>query len=186
MARLPNFLVIIRSEKLSGKGQGRGCLGVRKKERFVLGKRTFRSQKSKHFVLRIIQEEIGILNRKILCLIAENKRVCENSSVDALFVLEELKQGNLIISNMTIAERQHIFDFLDLVHANFITRLKQEFDLTKNELLLAALLKVGFSNKQLMIVFDCEMKSIYKNRQRLKADLGLTKNDSLEQMIMMY
>ena len=126
------------------------------------------------------KEEIGILNRKILCLIAENKRVCENSSVDALFVLEELKQGNLIISNMTIAERQH------MVHANFITRLKQEFDLTKNELLLAALLKVGFSNKQLMIVFDCEMKSIYKNRQRLKADLGLTKNDSLEQMIMMY
>ena len=59
------------------------------------------------------KEEIGILNRKILCLIAENKRVCENSSVDALFVLEELKQGNLIISNMTIAERQHIFDFLD-------------------------------------------------------------------------
>lgn len=78
-----------------------------------------------------LKEEIGILNRKILCLIAENKRVCENSSVDALFVLEELKQGNLIISNMTIAERQHIFDFLDLVHANFITRLKQEFDLTK-------------------------------------------------------
>lgn len=53
MARLPNFLVIIRSEKLSGKGQGRGA-GGRKKERFVLGKRTFRSQKSKHFVLRII------------------------------------------------------------------------------------------------------------------------------------
>lgn len=55
MARLPNFLVIIRSEKLSGKGQGRG-VGVRKKERFVLGKRTFRSQKSKHFVLRIISK----------------------------------------------------------------------------------------------------------------------------------
>ena len=28
---------------------------MRKKERFVLGKRTFRSQKSKHFVLRIIK-----------------------------------------------------------------------------------------------------------------------------------
>ena len=59
MARLPNFLVIIRSEKLSGKGQGRGCLGVRKKERFVLGKRTFRSQKSKHFVLRIITDMLN-------------------------------------------------------------------------------------------------------------------------------
>lgn len=33
-----------------------GGVGVRKKERFVLGKRTFRSQKSKHFVLRIIQQ----------------------------------------------------------------------------------------------------------------------------------
>ena len=61
MARLPNFLVIIRSEKLSGKGQGRGCLGVRKKERFVLGKRTFRSQKSKHFVLRIINNLVKVL-----------------------------------------------------------------------------------------------------------------------------
>lgn len=59
MAKLPNFLVIIRSEKLSGKGQGRG-VGVRKKERFVLGKRTFRSQKSKHFVLRIIDDIIEI------------------------------------------------------------------------------------------------------------------------------
>lgn len=59
MARLPNFLVIIRSEKLSGKGQGRG-VGVRKKERFVLGKRTFRSQKSKHFVLRIIHPDAEI------------------------------------------------------------------------------------------------------------------------------
>ena len=64
MARLPNFLVIIRSEKLSGKGQGRG-VGVRKKERFVLGKRTFRSQKSKHFVLRIINDKDLALVKKI-------------------------------------------------------------------------------------------------------------------------
>lgn len=65
MARLPNFLVIIRSEKLSGKGQGRG-VGVRKKERFVLGKRTFRSQKSKHFVLRIIRFYDTCKKNKIL------------------------------------------------------------------------------------------------------------------------
>ena len=35
MARLPNFLVIIRSEKLSGKGQGRGA----KKRTFRFGKK---------------------------------------------------------------------------------------------------------------------------------------------------
>lgn len=34
---------------------------MRKKERFVLGKRTFRSQKSKHFVLRIIDVNWDVL-----------------------------------------------------------------------------------------------------------------------------
>lgn len=87
---------------------------------------------------------------------------------------------------MTDSERQSIFDFLDLVHADFIARLKKDFKLTKNELLLATLLKMGFSNKQLMIVFDCEQKSVYKSRQRLKQSLGLGKEDSLEQMIMLY
>lgn len=69
MARLPNFLVIIRSEKLSGKGQGRG-VGVRKKERFVLGKRTFRSQKSKHFVLRIINQSVDSIVSSLNKIIA--------------------------------------------------------------------------------------------------------------------
>lgn len=85
MARLPNFLVIIRSEKLSGKGQGRGCLGVRKKERFVLGKRTFRSQKSKHFVLRIIPNwiQIGLLSYTIIDPEAfYNKRSREDVTMD--------------------------------------------------------------------------------------------------------
>lgn len=35
---------------------------MRKKERFVLGKRTFRSQKSKHFVLRIIYDGSSNVN----------------------------------------------------------------------------------------------------------------------------
>lgn len=132
------------------------------------------------------REEIGKLNREILFLTTENKQLREKSSNDALCLLELLKQGKLIIENMTDSERQSIFDFLDLVHADFIARLKKDFKLTKNELLLATLLKMGFSNKQLMIVFDCEQKSVYKSRQRLKQSLGLGKEDSLEQMIMLY
>lgn len=132
------------------------------------------------------KDELGKLNRKILHLTVENKKLRENSSLEALYVLEELKQGRLISKNMTSAECQHIFDFLDLVYANFITRIYAEFKLTKNELLLAALLKVGFSNQQLMFVFDCEIKSVYKNRQRLKLKLGISKDDSLEQFILFY
>ena len=129
---------------------------------------------------------IGKLNRKILDLTLENKKIRENSSVEALFVLEELKQGRLVAERMTATERQNIFDFLDLIYADFISRIKAEFDLTKGELLLAAFIKLGFSSKQLMIVFDCEMKSVYKSKQRLKSHLGLNKEESLEQMIVLY
>ena len=132
------------------------------------------------------KETIGKLNRKILELTSENKKIRDNSCVEALFILGELKQGRLIAENMSATERQNIFDFLDLVYANFISRIKADFDLTKGELLLAALIKLGFSNQQLMIVFDCEMKSVYKNKQRLKSHLLLRKDDALEQMIAFY
>lgn len=132
------------------------------------------------------KETIGKLNRKILDLTLENKRIRDISNVEALFVLGELKQGKLVVERMTASERQSIFDFLDLVYANFITRIKSDFDVTKGELLLAALIKLGFSTKQLVVVFDCEVKSIYKNKQRLKSHLGLDKDDSLEQMIAFY
>lgn len=132
------------------------------------------------------KEEIGKLNRKILHLTTENKRILENTNTGALFVLEELKQGRLIAENMTLSEREHLFDFMDLVYANFVTRLKKDFELSKNELLLAVLLKAGFSNKQLADVFACEMKSLYKYRQRLKLSLALDKDISLDQMIMIY
>lgn len=132
------------------------------------------------------KEEIGKLNRKILCLTTENKKIRENTNLNALLVLEELKQGKLIVENMTTSEREHVFDFMDLVHADFVTRLKKDFKLNKSELLLAVLLKLGFSNKQLADVLGCEIKSLYKYRQRLKPSLRLGKDDSLDQMIMLY
>ena len=59
------------------------------------------------------KETIGKLNRKILELISENKKIRDNSCVEALFILGELKQGRLIAENMSATERQNIFDFLD-------------------------------------------------------------------------
>ena len=76
--------------------------------------------------------------------------------------------------------------FTPPVYANFVSRIKTDFELTKGDLLLAALIKLGFSSKQLMIVFDCEMKSVYKSKQRLKSHLKLEKEDSLEEMIAFY
>lgn len=97
MARLPNFLVIIRSEKLSGKGQGRGCLGVRKKERFVLGKRTFRSQKSKHFVLRIINLE-GKVGDEDIIVIHDGIRPLVDETVLTDVIMKAQIHGNAVTS----------------------------------------------------------------------------------------
>ena len=52
---------------------------MRKKERFVLGKRTFRSQKSKHFVLRIIYpdydtvDSTGISHEDLPIIMEQNR-----------------------------------------------------------------------------------------------------------------
>lgn len=135
---------------------------------------------------QIKKDAIGKLNRKILELGVENKNIRKCACVEALYVLSELKKGRLIIDNMSEVERLAVFEFLNLVHADFVSRIKAEYSLTKGELLLASLIKLGFSNEQLMIVFDCEKKSIYKSKQRLKTHLGLKKEDSLEQMIALY
>lgn len=174
--------------KTSKKKNQRNVEALRKNEKVIEGyvcKITELEQKEE-WEREVKKETIGKLNRKILDLTLENKKIRENSSVEALFVLEELKQGRLVAERMTTTERQNIFDFLDLIYADFISRIKAEFDLTKGELLLAAFIKLGFSSKQLMIVFDCEMKSVYKSKQRLKSHLGLNKEDSLEQMIVLY
>lgn len=55
---------------------------MRKKERFVLGKRTFRSQKSKHFVLRIITfSDRRILYNKNFRFIKQKSLACDKPEI---------------------------------------------------------------------------------------------------------
>lgn len=131
-------------------------------------------------------QEIAKLNRKVVLLTSENKTLRENTCVDAVFLLDQLKKGSLILERMSAEEKAHIYDYLDLLFGNFVTRLKEEFQLTKNSLLLASLVKVGFSNKELMFIFDCEMNSVFKMKQRLKERLNIPKEDSLERFIALY
>ena len=65
MARLPNFLVIIRSEKLSGKGQGRGGRGA-KKRTFRFGKKNVSFPKVETFRFADYRKEIKIAEVKYI------------------------------------------------------------------------------------------------------------------------
>lgn len=132
------------------------------------------------------KEDLAQLNRKVACLSAENRELRENVFVEALYLLDQLKQGTLILERMTNSERMHLLDYMDLIFASYITRLNADYQLTKTDLILAALLKVGFTNNQLITVFDCEMNSVYKMKQRLKGHLSLPKEESLEKFILFY
>lgn len=126
------------------------------------------------------KEKIGKLNQKIQILLAENKEIRENSGVSAPYILGQLKKGLLLIENMTRQEKQSIFEYMDLLSGNFVTKLRECYNLNENNLMLAVLIKLSFTTGELVIAFDCEENSIYRKKQRLKEKLHLGKQDDLE------
>lgn len=126
------------------------------------------------------KEKIGKLNQKIQILVAENKEIRENSGVSAPYILGQLKKGLLLVENMTRQEKQSIFEYMDLLSGSFVAHLRESYNLNENNLMLAVLIKLGFSTAELVIAFDCEENSIYRKKQRLKEKLHLGKQDDLE------
>lgn len=126
------------------------------------------------------KEKIGKLNQKIQILVAENKEIRENSGVSAPYILGQLKKGLLIVENMTRQEKLSIFEYMDLLSGNFVSNLRESYNLNENNLMLAVLIKLSFSTTELVVAFDCEENSIYRKKQRLKDKLRLCKQDDLE------
>ena len=138
-------------------------------------------------------ELIGIMDPRE-CQLQAISRICKlqvdvyESCLSAYcdHVLEQLNKGELIVQRMTLEEKRNLFDFMDLIFANFISRLNSNYTLTKTDLILATLLKVGFTTNQLMFVFDCERNSVYRMKLRLKEHLCIDKEESLEEFILFF
>ena len=132
------------------------------------------------------REKVGKLNQKILLLESENKKIRENVCVNGVYLLDQLKKEKLIVKNMTKQEKEQLLEYMDLIYGNFISRLKKDFKLTSGNLILIALLKVGFTTTELMFTFDCEMNSIFTKKRRLRESLNLDTTDKLEEFITLY
>ena len=132
------------------------------------------------------REKVGKLNQKILLLESENKKIRENVCVNGVYLLEQLKKEKLIVKNMTKQEKEQLLEYMDLIYGNLISRLEKDFKLTSGNLILIALLKVGFTTTELMFTFDCEMNSIFTKKRRLRENLNLDTNDKLEEFITLY
>lgn len=132
------------------------------------------------------REKVGKLNQKILLLESENKKIRENVCVNGVYLLDQLKKEKLIVKNMTKQEKEQLLEYMDLIYGNLISRLKKDFKLTSGNLILIALLKVGFTTTELMFTFDCEMNSIFTKKWRLRESLNLDTTDKLEEFITLY
>ena len=132
------------------------------------------------------REKVGKLNQKILLLESENKKIRENVCVNGVYLLDQLKKEKLIVKNMTKQEKEQLLEYMDLIYGNLISRLKKDFKLTSGNLILIALLKVGFTTTELMFTFDCEMNSIFTKKRRLRESLNLDTTDKLEEFITLY
>ena len=124
------------------------------------------------------REKVGKLNQKILLLESENKKIRENVCVNGVYLLDQLKKEKLIVKNMTKQEKEQLLEYMDLIYGNLISRLKKDFKLTSGNLILIALLKVGFTTTELMFTFDCEMNSIFTKKRRLRESLNLDTTDN--------
>ena len=130
--------------------------------------------------------KMGRLNQKILLLENENKKIREDVCVNGAYLLGQLKENKLIVKKMTQQEKQQVLEYMDIIHANFISRLRKEYDLKDTHLMLAALLKIGFTTNDLMTTFDCEMNSVYRSKVRLKEKLHLGEKTKIEKFIALY
>lgn len=131
-------------------------------------------------VVEASKEQIVRLEQEIRILMEKNRGNLENSYADGLNVLRQLKEGLLIVENMTAIERREFLGYVDFLFDNFVTRLCTEYRLKESNLLLAAFIKLGFSSEELVILFDSELEAVRKRKQRLKNKLGLDNKVNLD------
>ncbi len=133
-----------------------------------------------------VKEQIVKLNQRIQILVSENKAIKEDSCAGGIYILEQLKKGLLIVENMTQKEKSLVFEYVDLMFGNFVSKLKKEYSLNDNNLMLAIFVKLDFTAAGLMIVFQCEKNSIFKKKQRLRDKLRLNSDDELDKFLTFY
>lgn len=80
-----------------------------------------------------------------------------------------------------------VFKLFDFLYSGFVARLKEEYSqLTKHDLEICCLLKIGLSNDELSKVFSTTSDSVTKAKGRTKKRLNLSIDDDLEQFISRY
>ncbi len=118
---------------------------------------------------------------KELLVQLENIKKCTGRSKNIAF--EQLETE---IFNKVKAEKS-IIAFNDRVHHlsnEFYQKLKTQFPhLTKSEIKLCSLIRLGIDNSEIAMMQNIVLTSVYQNRSRLRHQLGLSADDDLDGFI---
>lgn len=128
--------------------------------------------------------KIGKLNQEIVIL--KNRNIEIGKAQNGVYILEELKNNKLIKSAISKTEMALLFDHIDLTLGNFVTRLREEYNLNESSLLLAILIRLDLPAEQLAFIFDCEIHTVYTKKSRLKNNLHLGKEADLNEFLKHY
>lgn len=130
-----------------------------------------------------VQCKVEELSRKMKVLITENEKL--RSKIDVSTLIKMLKSGEVLVEKLTPEEWDKIFDLVNCLYSNSLIKLKRECSqLTKHDIKLLTFLFLGFTTRELKILFDSkDNHTIFKAKMRLKERLKLAKDESVEDFL---
>lgn len=110
----------------------------------------------------------------------------EESYVGAFRIYFAIRRG-IFNTEISSSGWEWVFKLFDFLYSEFVARLKEEYpQLTKHDLEICCLLKIGLSNDELGKVFSTTSESVTRAKGRTKKRLNLSVEDDLEQFVSRY
>ena len=98
---------------------------------------------------------------------------------------DKIQSRSVVLSN---EEQDNLAEIVNICYNNFTDRLWKKFPtLTKADISLCCLIKIGISNSNMLYLLDTSKVALKKRKNRLKHDkMGMDENDSLDEFIMEF
>lgn len=124
--------------------------------------------------------------------VAMRKEILRHSEViRKMEQLSKMSQQDKIQSRSVVLsdeEQDNLAEVINTCYNNFTDRLWKKFPtLTKADISLCCLIKIGISNSNMLYLLDTSKVALKKRKNRLKHDkMGMDENDSLDEFIMEF
>lgn len=98
---------------------------------------------------------------------------------------DKIQNRSVVLSD---EEQDNLAEIVNICYNNFTDRLWKKFPtLTKADISLCCLIKIGISNSNMLYLLDTSKVALKKRKNRLKHDkMGMDENDSLDEFIMEF